>query len=160
MDLGQGIDAITGEIAKSALDSTFTTEEVNSGDTSESFSFRSMSDMTDLQSSQAIGFSGSVTFPVDGVKVGVKRTFDFSNSSKSSTSVLLIVLNWERRGTAKRVASGAKLSSDAMTNISNGTFRSKYGDFFVYQTSSYVKFTAVWYGFAQTPEKNFLSAVF
>ncbi|KAJ7204171.1 hypothetical protein GGX14DRAFT_647747 [Mycena pura] len=144
MDLGQGIDAITGEIAKSGLDSTFATEEVNSGsgDASDSFSFRIMSDVTELRSS--IGFSGSVTFPVDGIAVGVKPTLNFRNSTKSPTSVVLIVLNWERRGTAKRVASNAKLSSDAKTDISNGTFRSKYGDFFVYQISSYVKFTAVW----------------
>ncbi|KAJ7756162.1 hypothetical protein B0H16DRAFT_1689906 [Mycena metata] len=142
MDLGQGIDAITGEITKSALDSTFTKEDVNSSEASETFSFRSTSDVSDLESSQGLGFSGSVTFPADAVNVGVKRTFDFSNSTKSSMSVLLIILSWEKRGTAKRVSSDAKLSGDAKTDISNGTFRSKYGDFFVYQVSSFVKFTA------------------
>lgn len=147
MDLGKGIDAITGEITQGAFDASFTKEDVESSQSSDTFSFRSMADMTELQSSQALGFAGSVTFPDDGVKVGGKKTLDFSNSDTSSTSVLLIVLDWERCGSAKRVGSDAKLSADAKAVLSDDKtkFRNNFGDFFVYQLLYMIKFTAVWY---------------
>lgn len=105
-----------------------------------------MSDVTELESSEALGFSGSVTFPVDGVKAGAGRSFDFSSTTKSSTSVLLIVFNWERRGLAKRVGD-AQLSTAAKAALASNreSFRDKYGDYFVYQLSHMIKFTAVWY---------------
>jgi hypothetical protein len=116
-----------------------------SSEASDSFFFRSMADMSELEGSQALGFSGSVTFPVDVVKVGAKRTLDFSNSTKSSNSVLLIVLDWERLGSAKRVSPDAMLRNDASAMLTDQVpdFRHKYGDYFVYQISYQVKFTAV-----------------
>ena len=59
--------------------------------------------MTELESSEAFGFSGSITFLADGMKVGANGSFDFSNASKSSTSLLLIVWDWERLGEATRI---------------------------------------------------------
>ena len=103
MELGVGIDAITGEVTKGAVDKGFKVKDVPSTGSKDSFSFRSTNDVSELESNDAIGFSGSVTFPVDGLKVGAKNSFDFSNSSKSSTSVLFIVFDRERNGNSKRV---------------------------------------------------------
>ena len=145
MELGVGIDAITGEVTKGAVDKGFKVKDVPSTGSKDSFSFRSTNDVSELESNDAIGFSGSVTFPVDGLKVGAKNSFDFSNSSKSSTLVLFIVFDWERNGNSKRV-DGTKLSADALTTLKNNKdkFRKKFGDYFVYQLSHRIKFTAIW----------------
>lgn len=145
MELGAGVDAITGEVTQNAIGKGFQEKMVPSTGSRDSFSFRSTKDASELESNDAIGFSGSVTFPADGLKVGAKRSFDFSRSTKSSTSVMFIIFDWERVGNTKRI-DGAKLSASALSALKSNKegFRKKFGDYFVYQLSHKIKFTAVW----------------
>ena len=145
MELGSGIDAITGETTEGAIDQTFKVEDVVSTGSRDSFSFRLTKNVSDLESNDAIGLSSSVTFPTNGMKVGQKRSSNSSASEKMSTSVSFIILDWERVGGTKRI-SGAKLSPSALCVLQNNRddFRRKFGDYFVYQISHRVKFRAVW----------------
>lgn len=145
MELSAGIDAITGEITRSAVDPDFKVDNISTTNSCDTFSFRAMNDVTELENSDAFGFSSSLTFPADGVKVGAKRTFDFTSTSKSSSSIMLIVFNWERHGQAKGVRN-AKLSAKASQTLNHDGrhFRDHYGDYFVSQISYTTKFTPVW----------------
>lgn len=147
MALGDGIDAITGEISASALDRNFETISVPSSGTSETVSFRLVNDVTELAESSAFGFSSSITFPLDDAEISVKGAFDFTSSTESSVSVTFIFLDWERHGQSKKI-NHPKLNDTASAGLPNDpTFRQKYGDYFVDQISYTTKFTAIWYGF-------------
>lgn len=145
IELGTGIDAITGETAKSGLDPGFVVKDVTSTTSSDAYDFRFMQDATALEDSTALGFASSITFPVDGVKISAKRSFDFTSTNQSSVSTVLIVFDWQRKGMAKQL-SGAKLSGEAAQALkdSRDTFRNKYGDYYVHQINHMLKFTAVW----------------
>lgn len=146
MDLGVGIDAITGEISDSAIHPDFTTTSVVSANSADSLVFRSVENVAELESSVLSQASSSVTFPAGGSGAHAKSAFDFSSSNKSSTSVMFILLDWEHSAHIQRIA-GAKLSEDAQKKLESDPvgFRESYGDYFVYDILYKTKFTAVWY---------------
>lgn len=145
MTLGMGLDAITGETTTSALDSEFITKKVTSVNAQDNCSFRVLSDATELENTSALGSSGSLTFPAEGVNVGAKRAFDFTSSDKTNTSVILIIFDWERRGESEQLSKG-RLSDNALKDLARDKdgFRTRYGDYFIYQISYLAKFTAIW----------------
>ena len=108
---------------------------------------RLVDDVTELESSTSTGVSASVTFPADGMSVTGKNNMDFSETTKSTSAVKFILLDWERTGEAQHVGE-AKLSAEALEKLKSDPahFRDIYGDYFVYQVSYRTKFTAIWCG--------------
>ncbi|KIY53452.1 hypothetical protein FISHEDRAFT_68927 [Fistulina hepatica ATCC 64428] len=147
MRLSTGIDAITGEFTKSALSNDFRTESITPSRARETLTCRILDTTQQVEAEYAASSSASVTFPADGVKVGVNGTFDFSNTSSSTSAVCLIVLNWQRFGKSERILdSSARLSSEACAALRDNpeSFHLKYGDYFVHQITQMAKFSAIW----------------
>ncbi|KIK58433.1 hypothetical protein GYMLUDRAFT_86282 [Collybiopsis luxurians FD-317 M1] len=148
MSIGTSVDAITGEFPESAIDaSTIQIEEVTPPDEGDHFSFTSIENIREIEIKNAIGYSSSITFPVDGLEVSSKQGIDFTENDESEGTSILYVLNWERVGPTKKLKDGsAKLKEDAQKLIqhSPGLFRDHYGDYFVERISTRAKFTAVW----------------
>lgn len=149
MEIGTSINAITGERAQSAIDpSTINKERFTSKDAGEHFHFKRIQDVRTDESSTALGFSSSITFPVDGLNVSSKQGVDFSSTSKSEGATVLYVLEWQRVGKSERLKSDdAKLKKAAsdMLATSPKKFGRVYGDYFVYSITTKAKFLAVWY---------------
>ena len=133
MKLGDGIDAITGEISKSALDPSFHVRDAPSSQSGDHFSFRSIDDVTELSHSVTANFTASVTAPVEGINIGVSSAFDFTHNEQSTASVSFILFEWTRKGDAKEVTD-AKLSDEALVNLrkDQAHFRDAYGDYYIH----------------------------
>lgn len=149
LELGTGIDAITGKPqARKAVDFEPPPEPSSQSKLEPKISFYCTRNMYDLQRKEVIGFSGSITFPTGDTK----PAFDFTESSESSVSVLLIIFNWECDGGHMRVRS-AKLNKQARhvlekmnhDDMNGSKFRKEYGDYYLHEISYKIKFTAVWY---------------
>jgi hypothetical protein len=148
MELGSGVDAVTGELTKSALAASFSSHDVTPSGAADTFTFRMTEDSRDIESSVALGTSSSITAPIDGVTFGAKRSFEFSSSAKSSVLSLFILLSWEHQGQSKRITSDTEKLSDEATIALKGnkeTFRDKFGDYYVNEIAYKSKFFAIWY---------------
>lgn len=148
MTLGTAVDAITGQVTATAIATGFgSVKEMPDHETT--LSLGVVEEASKTETTSAIGLSASVTFPVDGVDVGIKNAFDFSNTSTATGSTIFIVLNWERKGISHKMdMNPAPQLSDAAKkylSTNKAAFRNKYGDYFVSEVLSRAKFTAVWY---------------
>ncbi|KIY53455.1 hypothetical protein FISHEDRAFT_55189 [Fistulina hepatica ATCC 64428] len=147
MRLSTGIDAITGEVTKSALSNDFKKVSVTHSQESETFACRILDTTQQVEAELAASSSSSVTFPVSAMTAGVNGTFDFPNTSSSTSAVCVIMLDWQRFGMAERILdSSARLSSEACAALRDNpeSFRLEYGDYFVHEITHMAKFSAIW----------------
>ena len=144
MRLGTGIDAITGELVGSAISVDKEDEESVVSTTSGSTSLHWFEDVRELQNKTEIGFQASIAAPVDGVTAKGSLGFDYSNQTSSTTHTLFMCLIWEKKGESTGLKKDLTFTDAAQAAAEDGSFRRKYGDYFVYEISSQMKLTAVW----------------
>lgn len=152
MALGSSVNAITGEMPASALEpSSVGSKDIVPSDASDTFRSRYIDNVRDLSDSFELGLNASITFPVDGLTVGVNRGIDFSQNTQSSGRSLLVMLYWERHGPSKRIGDNAKLNGAAANLLKSNPagFRDSYGDYYVYEIAYAASFVALWYVFLQ-----------
>ena len=148
MDFSFSIDAITGEFVTTPLDlTTIKTHSSFSPTRKEIFSLNYYSDVRELCNSRELGYSASITAPVEGVEVAANNGIDFSSSTTESASTLIIILNWELSDeTIVMDVSNLAFSQAAKQALQKDskTWRDTFGDYFLYGYGGTKRFTAVW----------------
>lgn len=142
MELGSGVDAVTGSVKSSALKSGFEARQYSLSRTpEEAIVLRTDATASELYPSPA-ALTNSVTFPRDRKLLGTNLAGPFG---RSPACTLFISVDWERHSTST-IISEPELSKDAAKIVADfDKFRLKYGDYFVTRITCKMKFTIIWY---------------
>lgn len=149
MQLGWGVNGVTGQIMPSALASTVAIQHSQPSEQPASV-FKPIIDIADLRDPDIARFSSSLTFPnitstPREIRIGNKYEIAPSRVDLAHQSVMFILLHWEIQEGHEELAD-PNLNTVASDDLQrdNTSFHDKYGHYFISKISRVKRFMAVW----------------
>lgn len=146
-DLGAGLDAVTGEIKKTAIDKPDVRDATTKSST---YSYRLITSESELD--QEIEVAARGKYNMDGVNLSASA--EYVNQIKFSDTSTTLVAHYQTTFARYDEADEYALTAEAKQRIGDPTaFRSLYGDYFIAGARRGSRFTAVYRCTAKSAER-------